>query len=550
MDVIGKSEKKRLVREVEMMHEKCSTDAKTLCGEMLAEVEKNHSIWEAQVETKGFLETSSSLPCAVHGTFYFSPAPSLLVHPNASERSTLGSFSSDPRHLACLSSLSDSGHAKASPLLPPILSDDQEFSALGNLGLLRVKKPYFKNVSQENGKGENGNKPSSVSCKECKVQPPCSDANIEYLKALMDKQLSLAVEKPLNSHAAVFGENGGTQKMVVEYELLRRLEKLKDEGEMVVNKRVNKFDGNNQEQTDVNCRAEPTEVKKEQPVDVQSGVAQHLPLGGQVVVKKVTAMKRPDQVLYLPPFSRQTINNNGVGRGRGASLHQRLPKGRVLEDADIVGCKNVSKPAGRGKPVERVKKRRPEGEGSKEEQGPRVESIKYQDVQQGVKREKMMKKSPVKEDVEYQQRDASNQRQLVLHKNSGGDRKHEVNEEKKWKKAQSENDEREEYWRRLEQQIGAANSWGKRVQRGSAEEARQAGARTQGKAFNSPHHLNQQNYQRRARRIEDLKVHLAVVADLERNLEANGSIDAKSLEDIGRKEEYEMELRSLEDMKL
>ena len=32
-----------------MMHEKCSTDAKTLCGEMLAEVEKNHSIWEAQV---------------------------------------------------------------------------------------------------------------------------------------------------------------------------------------------------------------------------------------------------------------------------------------------------------------------------------------------------------------------------------------------------------------------------------------------------------------------------------------------------------------------
>lgn len=47
-----------------------------------------------------------------------------------------------------------------------------------------------------------------------------------------------------------------------------------------------------------------------------------------------------------------------------------------------------------------------------------------------------------------------------------------------------------------------------------------------------------------------MKVHLAVVADLERNLEANGSIDAKSLEDIGRKEEYEMELRSLEDMKL
>ena len=55
---------------------------------------------------------------------------------------------------------------------------------------------------------------------------------------------------------------------------------------------------------------------------------------------------------------------------------------------------------------------------------------------------------------------------------------------------------------------------------------------------------------RRLRRIEDLKVHLAVVADLERSLEANGSIDVKSLEDIGRKEEYEIELKSLEEMKL
>ena len=55
---------------------------------------------------------------------------------------------------------------------------------------------------------------------------------------------------------------------------------------------------------------------------------------------------------------------------------------------------------------------------------------------------------------------------------------------------------------------------------------------------------------RRVRRIEDLKVQLAVVADLERSLAANGSIDAKSLEDIGRKKEYEMELKSLEDMKL
>ena len=55
---------------------------------------------------------------------------------------------------------------------------------------------------------------------------------------------------------------------------------------------------------------------------------------------------------------------------------------------------------------------------------------------------------------------------------------------------------------------------------------------------------------RRTRRIEDLKVQLAVVADLERSLAANGSIDAKSLEDIGRRKEYEMELKSLEDMKL
>ena len=47
-----------------------------------------------------------------------------------------------------------------------------------------------------------------------------------------------------------------------------------------------------------------------------------------------------------------------------------------------------------------------------------------------------------------------------------------------------------------------------------------------------------------------MKVQLSVVADLERNLEANGSIDVKSLEDIGRKEEYEIELKSLEDMKL
>ena len=147
---------------------------------------------------------------------------------------------------------------------------------------------------------------------------------------------------------------------------------------------------------------------------------------------------------------------------------ERLPKGGVLEDAGLVRCKNSSKPAGRGRGnlIERVKKRRPEGEGARDEQGPRVESIKYQDVQQGVKREKMMRKSPVKENVEYQQRDASNQRQLVLHKNSGRDAKCESNEEEKWRRAEeAEKDEREEYWRRLEQQIGAANSWGKRMRK-------------------------------------------------------------------------------------
>ena len=182
---------------------------------------------------------------------------------------------------------------------------------------------------------------------------------------------------------------------------------------------------------------------------------------------------------------------------RGTQQVERLPKRGILEHAGMVGCKNTkSKPVGRGNPVERVKKRRPEGEGAREENGPRVESIKYQDVQQGVKREKMIRKSPVKEDVEYDQRNTSNQRQLVLHQNSGGDGKYACHEgsieEEKRKKAEAEKDEREEYWRKLEQQVGAT----KRVERGSAEEARQAGARTRGTAFNSAHHLNQQNAQR------------------------------------------------------
>ena len=105
-----------------------------------------------------------------------------------------------------------------------------------------------------------------------------------------------------------------------------------------------------------------------------------------------------------------------------------------------------------------------------------------------------MRKSPVKENVEYQQRDASNQRQLVLHTNSGRDAKYESKEVEKLKRAEeAEKDEREEYWRRLEEQRQAS----KRVERaGSAEESRRAGARTTGKAFDSPHRFNQENAQR------------------------------------------------------
>ena len=33
------------------MHERWSIDVKTLCGELLAEVEKKHRIWEAEVTT-------------------------------------------------------------------------------------------------------------------------------------------------------------------------------------------------------------------------------------------------------------------------------------------------------------------------------------------------------------------------------------------------------------------------------------------------------------------------------------------------------------------
>ena len=47
-----------------------------------------------------------------------------------------------------------------------------------------------------------------------------------------------------------------------------------------------------------------------------------------------------------------------------------------------------------------------------------------------------------------------------------------------------------------------------------------------------------------------MKVQLAVISDLEKNLASNGSIDAKSREEIGRKEEYIVELRRLENGKL
>ena len=85
----------------------------------------------------------------------------------------------------------------------------------------------------------------------------------------------------------------------------------------------------------------------------------------------------------------------------------------------------------------------------------------------------------------------------MLHQSSGDGKWNKGNAElEKWKRAQAERDEREEYWMRLEQQRGAANNR-KRVERGSAEEARQAGARrTQGKAFNPAHQFDQQNVQR------------------------------------------------------
>ena len=55
---------------------------------------------------------------------------------------------------------------------------------------------------------------------------------------------------------------------------------------------------------------------------------------------------------------------------------------------------------------------------------------------------------------------------------------------------------------------------------------------------------------RRMRRIADLKMQLHVVADCERILKEHGSINSKSLQDMGRKEEYENEPKRLEDMEI
>merc|ERR1719234_2582494 len=145
--------------------------------------------------------------------------------------------------LYAVSVLWDGHHIKASPLLIPILSEDRESSVLKNVGLFRSE-----NVLQENVKEENCRKQSSVLSE---VQPLCSDANIKGLKVLMDKELLLAKKGNLDSPSAVIGENGRTQKMVVEYEMLRKLEKLTIEGKTMVKEGENTVDAKNQENVKV-----------------------------------------------------------------------------------------------------------------------------------------------------------------------------------------------------------------------------------------------------------------------------------------------------------
>merc|ERR1719234_1740465 len=185
--------------------------------------------------------------------------------------------------LYAVSVLWNGHHIKASPLLLPILSEDRESSALNNIGLFRSE-----NVLQENVIEENSSKQSSVLSE---VQPLCSESNIDGLKTLMDRELLLVQRGNLDSPSAVVGENGRTQKMVVEYEMLRRLEKLTVEGKTIVKEGVNKFDAKNEENAKVIFKLEPSEVKKEVAGIQVEGVVQHLPLEEQVVVKKVTAMR-------------------------------------------------------------------------------------------------------------------------------------------------------------------------------------------------------------------------------------------------------------------
>jgi len=561
--------------------------------------------------------------------------------------------------------LANGRHVQGSPLLVPVLREDKYRSLLTEIGLERIEPG--EESSQRKSHDSEGGEIESV-LPEAAVNS--SDAKIEDLKALMDRELTLENRyRPPASPLALLTDSGRTQQMVVEYELQRRLEslgleKLSPQKEDV--KRLERF---------------TEQLTSADSVDGIEGIKDKVK-SGDVVVKKVTPMKKPDQVLYQPPFSRQT-NLGGVGRGRGQLYrrdHQRV------EDL-MARCSDIPRQAGRGKCLKKTKKRRQECEEMSEEQAPRVESIKYQDVQQGVKREKMMRKSPMKEMLDGHQlvppqplqhqaapaqgsgdvkndsrvkqaknflskvsenqdghqeenfKEQQTQAASILHpeihqrvflrearrdeihqrvscpKAADGDEvrvermspekegpehvgarsrfhksghhpdkwlllddqwqhlSHKSNQQivpyyqssevaknersranprqEKSKKAQNERSERDEYWRKLKQEEKAVGRRGgaRLLERGSAEEARQAGARS-GRHLHKTDLRHQLNAQRTARRIEDLKVQLAVISDLEKNLASNGSIDAKSREEIGKKEEYIVELRRLENGKL
>ena len=271
--------------------------------------------------------------------------------------------------------LANGRHVQGSPLLVPVLREDKYRSLLTEIGLERIEPG--EESSQRKSHDSEGGEIESV-LPEAAVNS--SDAKIEDLKALMDRELTLENRyRPPASPLALLTDSGRTQQMVVEYELQRRLEslgleKLSPQKEDV--KRLERF---------------TEQLTSADSVDETEGIKDKVK-SGDVVVKKVTPMKKPDQVLYQPPFSRQT-NLGGVGRGRGQlniGDHQRV------EDL-MARCSDIPRQAGRGKCLKKTKKRRQECEEMSEEQAPRVESIKYQDVQQGVKREKMMRKSPMKE---------------------------------------------------------------------------------------------------------------------------------------------------------